>query len=218
MFFSGALQASAEDFWMLFQNHRVTLIARDVPVSRILDQWARIGGTTIVHADAVSGGPVTLRLIDVPEREALETLLRGVDGYIIAERDDALNNQSDIDRILILPRTPGGTVVNQASTSPPAMQTIEQTGNSDVQPADVNVQPDSPGVARVTRVGGMPAVVPPVLPPGTFVGVGTISPGPGQPPQTVPMLFRQGTAATGRPGETPAPVPITQLSPGPEPR
>jgi len=227
LFFSIPGRASAEDFWMLFQNHRVTLIARDVTVSQILDQWARLGGTTVVNADAVQGGPVTLRLVDVPERYALEVLLRGVYGYIVAEREGELSDASTIGRILILRGTPGAAVTAASPSRASIVATIEPPSDSDVQTADASGVPganvprtpqrDPPGVATVTMVGGMRAVVPPSLPPGTFVGLGTISPGPGQAPQTVPMLFRQGTAATARPGETAAPEPITRLSSGPQP-
>jgi hypothetical protein len=234
LFFWSPARASAEDFWMLFQNHRVTLIARDVTVSQILDQWARLGGTTVVNADAVQGGQVTLRLVDVPERYALDVLLRGVYGYIVAEREGELSDASTIGRILILRRTPGAAVTAASASSASIAAPIEPPGDGDVQTADASGVPgaasgvaganvprtpqrDPPGVATVSMVGGMQAVVPPSLPPGTFVGLGTISPGPGQAPQTVPMLFRQGTGATARPGETPAPEPITRLSSGPQP-
>src|SRR3954468_10824901 len=102
-----AAAASAEDFWMLFQNQRVTISAKDVTVPKILDRWAQLGGTVVVNGDAVQGGPVTVQLVDVPEREALEILLRSVGGYIVAERTDAAEHASAIGRILILPTSPG---------------------------------------------------------------------------------------------------------------
>ena len=62
-------------------------------------------------------GPVSLQLIDVPELEALEFLLRGAGGYIVAERDDAFNDSaSGISRVLILPKS-AGPVRNQSTAS-----------------------------------------------------------------------------------------------------
>ena len=43
--------ASAGDLKLTIDNGRVTLIAQDVPLRQILDEWARIGKTTIVNAD-----------------------------------------------------------------------------------------------------------------------------------------------------------------------
>ena len=75
-----ASSASAQVLSLEFHDGRVRLIAENVPVSRILEEWARLGGTKIVNGERVPGAPVTLQLTDVPERQALEIVLRGAAG------------------------------------------------------------------------------------------------------------------------------------------
>jgi hypothetical protein len=82
---------------------RVTLHAQNVPVRTILAEWARIGGAQIVNGDRVAGAPVTLDLEGVPERQALEIILRGVSGYVVAAREPGASGASMYDRIMILP-------------------------------------------------------------------------------------------------------------------
>jgi hypothetical protein len=100
------LAASAEAQQQLklqIQDGRVTLDAQNVPVRQILAEWARIGGAKVVNGEKVVGAPVTLQLQDVPERQALDTILRGVSGYMLAARPDGVNGVSLFDRIMILP-------------------------------------------------------------------------------------------------------------------
>jgi hypothetical protein len=73
---TGAAGASAQVVDIEFGDGRVELIAENVTASRILDEWARVGRTTVVNGERVSGPPVTLQLIGVPEREALDVILR----------------------------------------------------------------------------------------------------------------------------------------------
>ena len=82
---------------------RVTLHAQNVPVRTILAEWARIGGAQIVNGDRVAGAPVTLDLEGIPERQALEIILRGVSGYVVAAREPGAPGASMYDRIMILP-------------------------------------------------------------------------------------------------------------------
>ena len=86
-----------------FNDGKVTLSARDAPLRAILAEWARLGGATVVNGDRVVGQPVTLELTAVPERQALDVLLRGVSGYMIAPRRAGSSGVSMFDRILILP-------------------------------------------------------------------------------------------------------------------
>jgi hypothetical protein len=94
--------APAGELKLTFADGRVSLVAEDVPVAQILREWARLGGTKIVNLEKLAGGPVTLQFADVPEGQALETLLRAVSGYIVAPRAQAAAGQSMYDRILIL--------------------------------------------------------------------------------------------------------------------
>jgi hypothetical protein len=65
----------------------VTLHAQNVPVRTILAEWARVGGARIVNGERVAGAPVTLDLEGIPERQALDIILRGVSGYVVAARE-----------------------------------------------------------------------------------------------------------------------------------
>src|SRR5690606_13849819 len=72
--------ASAQTVKLEFQNGLVNLTAQNAPVRAILAEWTRLGGTNIVNGDRVTGPPVTLELQGVPERQALDIVLRGVAG------------------------------------------------------------------------------------------------------------------------------------------
>ena len=94
--------AGAGEFELTIQQGRVTLVARDVPIQDILAEWARIGQTKIVNGEKLTGSPLTLQLIDVPEEQALETLLRSASGYVVAPRATPIPGASRFDRIFIL--------------------------------------------------------------------------------------------------------------------
>ncbi len=65
---------------------RVTVSAKDATIRQILTEWARVGQTRIVNLDRLSGAPMSLELTNVPEAQALETVLRSVSGYLAAPR------------------------------------------------------------------------------------------------------------------------------------
>ena len=73
-------RADAQHLQLQMQNGLVTLDAQNVSVRQILAEWARVGGARIVNGEKVMGAPVTLQLNGVPERQALDTILRGVSG------------------------------------------------------------------------------------------------------------------------------------------
>ena len=80
-----ASTASAE-VQLSIQNGRVSLKAKDATLRQIMQEWARVGQTKVVNVERIPGGPINLELIDVPEAEALDVLLRTVSGYIAAPR------------------------------------------------------------------------------------------------------------------------------------
>ena len=67
-------------------DNRVSLVAKDAALEQILSEWTKVGKTTIVTSDRIPGGPLTLTLTDVPEAEALDILLRALNGYIAVPR------------------------------------------------------------------------------------------------------------------------------------
>jgi hypothetical protein len=96
-------RADAQQMTLQIQDGIVTLDAQNVSIRQILAEWARIGGARIVNGEKVAGGPVTLQLNGIPERQALDTILRGVSGYMLASRQAGSVGASAFDRILILP-------------------------------------------------------------------------------------------------------------------
>jgi hypothetical protein len=84
------------------EDGRVTLEAQNVPVRQILAEWARVGGAKIVNGEKVVGAPLTLQLQAMPERQALDIVLRSVSGYMLAARQEG-TGVSAFDRIMILP-------------------------------------------------------------------------------------------------------------------
>src|SRR5919201_2367531 len=111
---------------------RVTLHADNVPVRTILAEWSRLGGATIVNADRVAGAPLTLDLEGVPERQALEIVLRGVSGYVLAARQPGATGASMYDRIIILPTSVAPRNPTPTATAPilgaPAGRAIARQG------------------------------------------------------------------------------------------
>lgn len=87
-----------------FQDGRVTVEANAVPVRTILNEWAKTGGTKVVGAERISGAPLTVKLVNVPEAQALEIILRSVAGYMAAPRNVAAvtTGPSMYDRILVM--------------------------------------------------------------------------------------------------------------------
>jgi hypothetical protein len=109
--------ASAE-VQLTIQGGRVSLVANDATLREILMAWAAVGHTTIVNAERVPGGTMTLQLTDVPEEQALETLLRTLSGYIAAPRATPVAGFSLFDRILVMPTIATPVVAAAAAPAP----------------------------------------------------------------------------------------------------
>lgn len=95
--------AAAQQVRLELHNGLVTLDATNATPAAILAEWARIGGTRIVDGERVTGGPLTLKLEGVSEREALDTILRSAAGYIAAARPAGNPGVSTFDRIVVMP-------------------------------------------------------------------------------------------------------------------
>ena len=194
----GASSASAQVLSLEFHDGRVRLTAENVPVSRILDEWARLGGTKIVNGERVPGAPVTLQLTDVPERQALDTVLRGAAGYMVLARGTVTPGASAFDKILVLPttsRAPAAAAPAQPAPTPPQFQNRPDTDLDLDEPAE-NPQPQSPGTFPRSRV---PANAPPNAPPPASTQdeepaqIEAPAPAPGNPFGVVPGGARPGT-------------------------
>jgi hypothetical protein len=116
-----AVPASAQQVSLTIQNGLVNLDAQSASIRQILDAWSRIGGTKIVNGERVSGGPVTLKLVNTPEREALEIILRSAAGYISVPRAaNGVAGDSMFDRIMVLPTSNAPQNANASKSPSPA--------------------------------------------------------------------------------------------------
>jgi hypothetical protein len=147
--------AAADPVQLTIHDGRVTLVAANASVKQILAEWARIGRTRIVNGERVPGGLVTLQLTNVPEKEALDLLLRTAAGYIAAPRAAGVSDGSLFDRILILPTsaTPPATALRQPTPAPVPAPIFQQPPPSQSQAAPVFVPP---GAQRVLGPDGQP--------------------------------------------------------------
>jgi len=197
-----ASTATAQDLKLTMAEGRVTLIAHEVPLQRILAEWARVGDTRIVNGDKLFGPPVTLELVDVPEGRALDMVLRQAAGYMAAPRPAGQPGVSLYDRILILPTSRPPTVT--ASTAP---QPFNRTVMPQPMPVPVDDQDEPVDQGPVPPPGMVPQGVP-VPGPQPMPGPQPV-PGPQQfPGAAVPQGQgqQQGPVLTApRPGQLPAP-------------
>jgi hypothetical protein len=96
-----AIPAAAQQLTLEFNQGLVTVDAASVPVRTILNEWAERGGTKVIGSERISGAPLTVKLVDVPEAKALEIILRSVAGYLAAPRNTG-EGASIYDRILVM--------------------------------------------------------------------------------------------------------------------
>jgi hypothetical protein len=162
-------RASAGDLKLTMQNGRVTIIADNVPLRQILQEWARVGQTKIVNADKMNGPAISLQLINAPERDALDILLRSASGYIAAPRPVPIANAAFYDRVTIMAtsRPPAATATQMA---PPTFQRPPVAMDDSDEPINVAMPPPQ-GNPVVGQFPGMPpqqqpGVMPPMMQPG----------------------------------------------------
>lgn len=146
MMASLAVPASAQTLSLTIQDGLVNLDAAGASIRQILDAWSRIGGTKIVNGERLTGGPVTLKLVNQPERQALETILRSAAGYMAIPRAaSATPGSSMFDRIMVLPTStaPQGNAPRAAAASTPPNPFLRgrRTDDGD-EPAQAEPEPD----------------------------------------------------------------------------
>jgi hypothetical protein len=175
-------QVAAQPVRLTMRNGLVTLDAANVPVRQILAEWARVGGVAVINGEKVAGTPVTLQLAGVPERQALDIILRSVAGYLVSARPGTPDPaQALFDKVVILatsaaPAAPPPGPAGMAGRQPvfqPAPQMPDPDDGFDEDPDLPSPQtPAFPGggppMPRPAQggVSAMPAGVPPQQPNG----------------------------------------------------
>lgn len=148
------LTASATPSWaagltLSIRDGLVSLDAQDVTVRQILTEWARIGKTRIINVERITGGPVTLKIDAMPEKQALDLILRAIPGYMALPRETVLADASLYDRILIMATTTTVAAPRPQQPSPgfPGMQSGMPGQNGTMTQLRPNVPaPFSPGM------------------------------------------------------------------------
>jgi hypothetical protein len=171
-----AFAAAQAPLQLRMSNGRVTLHAQNVPLRAILAEWSKLGGTRIINGDAVAGAPLTLDLESVPERQALDIILRGVSGYVLAARQPGTTGVSMYDRIMILPTSvaPRNPPPALAGEAPGIIRPVAPRQADDQNPDDQDAAQGNDGIPV-----GRPVPIPRPVVGGAPVGV------PGNPPVAV---------------------------------
>ena len=210
-----AAPASAGDLRLSIANGRVTIIAQDVTLRQILDEWGRVGQTKVVGAERLTGPAITLELRDVPEGRALETLLRSASGYIAKPRSGTMG-ASAYDRILIMAAStpPAGG----RNIAPPPQFNARQP---QVMSPNVVIDDDEPTPNGIMPPGSVPQQFqqfqgqqpPPV--PMTQPGMQPVQPGQSMPTMTRPgMMPPPAPNMPGNPYQANPQQPILVRPPG----
>jgi hypothetical protein len=100
-------QASTPGVSLVIRDGKVTLKAEQASLRQILAEWERHGQVKVVGAEKLAGAPVTLTIVDVPEKQALEIVMRGVPGYMAVDRTAeaaAPAGPSRFDRVVVMAR------------------------------------------------------------------------------------------------------------------
>ena len=181
-----ASAAAAGELKLTLNNGLVTVVAQDVPISQILSEWARIGQTKIVNGEKLMT-VVSLELVDVPEKAALDIVLRSASGYLAARRTNPVPGASAFDRIMILPFSQPPAV----SAPMPTAQTMPQPFVN--RPVMATPDFDDPSQALPPGAGQLQGNVPQTLPT------------PGMLPQSPTPNGQQPQTTAPRPGFLPPP-------------
>jgi hypothetical protein len=218
--------ATAGELKLTIANGRVTLIADAVPIRTVLQEWAKLGQSQIVNGEKVQGAPLTLQLIDVPEEQALDIVLRSASGYLAAPRATAIANASRFDRIVILAMSrPTSTT---AAAPPPQHQPmpqpfptppiLQQPVGDDQDESDEPRPEDAPEPAQpsfATRPGPIPLTPDPNAPEGLGQLPPGVNPPPGLNPQQLPWPVTSPRPGLIQPPQQPQPQPPSPARPIP---
>lgn len=150
-----SLPVSAGELKLTMQDGRVTVIADNVPLRQILQEWSRIGQAKIVNAEKLTGPNITIQLVNMPERDVLDILLRSAAGYIAAPRPVAMQGAARYDRITIM-ATSRPPAVSASAAPPPPFQRPPQPIDDGDEPINVAMPPQVPPNPVTTQFPGMP--------------------------------------------------------------
>jgi len=220
--------AAAGGLTLSIHDGLVSIDAQDVTVRQILTEWARVGKTRIVNGERITGAPITLKFEAVPEKQALDIILRTIPGYMAMPRAALVADASLYDSILIMPTT---TVVaasrpQQPTAGFPGMQpgmfgAASGANVTQLRPAPAPMIPgalpeapnsteplDDPAIANAAAAGLVAVPAPPA--PAAISAPLTMPGGPNQPQPARPA---PGVGAPTNPWNAPVGTPQPSLAP-----
>ncbi len=160
-----SLSAQAQTVKVEFLMGKVNLVAQDASLRAIMNEWARVGGTRLVNPERLTGGPVTLELVGVPERQALDILMRDVGGYILGPRAALVAGVSSFDRLVVVAAVagrpaPAGPAV--AAPRPQLGRVVTPIEREPIVDDSDDAEPDTPERAELggARAAGRPVPTP----------------------------------------------------------
>ena len=145
------------------QDGRVTILADNVPLRQILQEWARVGQTQVVNADKLSNQLISLQLVNATEREALDVLLRSANGYIAAPRATALAGAATFDRVTIFVSTKAAPTQAASAAAPTFQRPPMMVDDVDDVPINVQMPPQMQNGQNGQQFPGMQQNIPPQL-------------------------------------------------------
>ena len=186
------------------QLGNVSIVAQNVTIAEILAEWGRQGGTAMVNANRLTGGPVTRVYANRPEMEVIESLLRQAGGYIATPRRAGVPGASRFEVVQITPTPAASTATYTSVPSSPVSAPLTTPGspndeippivppgaNNPPAPAPAPSAPPAPGSYPGTSGVSVPVV--PVIP---IPGGGRTGGAPGAPPTGTPAA--PGTTGRG---------------------
>jgi hypothetical protein len=118
---------------LVIRDGRVTLTANQASIRQILAEWERQGQMKVTGADKITAAPVTLSLTNIPEKQALEIVMRGIPGYMAVDRLAAAPSPtaSRYERVMVMARA------TTPVTSPPSPTSAGRAMPSQPQPAQI---------------------------------------------------------------------------------
>ncbi|MEQ1729871.1 MAG: hypothetical protein ABL982_16000 [Vicinamibacterales bacterium] len=143
-------QLRADTVQLSLRDGRLSLVAVNHTAAQIFEAWSRIGGVRVVNAERMPTTPLTLTLEDIPEEQALDTVLRGVSGYMARRRPSPAPGTSVFDCIIIVPALAG-------ARPPTAPAPVPAAAPGRAAPAaPPTTFPQGPGVGRLIGPDGQP--------------------------------------------------------------
>ncbi len=212
-----ALTASAQTVKVEFLMGKVNLSAQNASLRAVLTEWARVGGTKIVNPDRLVGPPVTIQLVGVPERQALDILLRDLPGYMLGPRQALVPGVSAYDRLVVVAATAGRPAAGPTFT--PSAQPARRVPPPPIDPPDDDSDDDSDDLDVDGPVPVGPAGPSRSTPPG-LITPGLAPPEANEPrstptpaPTTGNPFGAQGVSRPGVIAPAPPPTPAEQRAP-----